>query len=313
MRITRRFSTALCAWMGLIGVERVAHAIERPAGNPAASAWEIAPTEARKRQMYAVVDSVGFWVPFDSVGETFDTGVQVRGGFGWSTHAHAHHPWGKNLRSSFEDAALSSATMVFVVLGTNDVACMRPGELCGDTADTEQERATERAKWFEEVDSAAQALTAAGKCVMWAGPRELEAVTAAVEEPRAFNQMLRDLQVRYPGQFFYVDYHRLSFENAELNESLDGPSGDRIHPWTPAANTAIANLAFESAVSLCNLADPQLEQQQASCDGSRASGPSWSFGPFIPSLLTSSWLWRRARRNAKGSGMTRDRKPPARR
>jgi hypothetical protein len=192
--------------------------------------------------------------------------------------------------------------MVFVLLGTNDVACMRPGELCGDTADTEQERATERAKWFHEVDSAAQALTASGKCVMWAGPRELEGVTAGVEEPRAFNQMLRDVQARYPGQFFYVDYHRLSFENPDLNQSLDGPSGDRIHPWTPAANTAIANLAFESAVSFCNLEQPLLAQQpQASCDGNPVSGPSWSLGPFIPLLLTTSWCWRRARRR-KGEG-----------
>jgi hypothetical protein len=230
-----------------------AEALERP---PAAGTeWEVAADSPWNEGLYVIGDSISFMVPYTETARALGEKVWQRAGFGWSTYAHRNKLWGASALSSFEDAARSPASVVFVELGTNDTACMRAGGWCGsDFPATPDAVNAERWRMLGEMLAGSQRLIDAGKCVLWAGPREIERPDSSSEEPRAFNQMLRSMQSAFPGRFFYVDYNQYTIDNQALHDSLDNvPGADRIHPATNEGRQAIANLAFWLARAWCHL------------------------------------------------------------
>jgi hypothetical protein len=252
---SRRLARGLSALCVLLtsAVAIGAHALERP---PAPNTeWEV-PAEAPWNDgLYVIGDSISFMVPYTETARALGEKVWQRAGFGWSTYGHRNKLWGQSMLSSFEDAALSPARVVFVELGTNDTSCMRAGGWCGsDFPATPEAANAERWRMLGEVLAATQRLTDAGKCVLWAGPREIERPDSGVAEPRAFNEMLRTVQTMFPGRFFYVDYNQYTIDNQALRDSLDNvPGADRIHPATPEGRQAIANLAFWLGRLWCDL------------------------------------------------------------
>ena len=246
---------ALCA-LSIVALSSVcagAEALERP---PAPDTqWEVPATPPFDDGLYVIGDSISFAVPYVETGAALGEKVWQRAGFGWSTFAHRNTLWGQSGLSSFEDAARSSAKVVFVELGTNDTACMRSGGWCfNDFPATPEAQNAERFRMLGEILGGVQRLTEAGKCVLWAGPREIERPEASSDEPRAFNQMLRLMQDAFPGRFFYVDYNQFSFDNQALRDSLDTvPGADRIHPKTAEGRQAVASLAFWLAKLWCHL------------------------------------------------------------
>jgi hypothetical protein len=223
------------------------------------------PTEGWENQggpwsygLYAIGDSISLFVPYIATGSARGHHVWERGGIGWSTQAHRTSGWGHSGLASIEDAARSPARVVWVELGTNDTACLRPGS-CWFGPTTEEAAQAERWKILSEVVQAADRLVSAGKCVVWAGPREIERPEASVQEAISFNNLLRMLQGRHPGKFFSVDYNAVTWSNPDLKRALDDDLGsgtrppDGIHPRTTEGWQVIANLALDSARDYCGL------------------------------------------------------------
>lgn len=206
--------------------------------------------------MYVVGDSISNGVPYVATGTAGGAHVWVRWQAGWSTYPHRRTLWGASNLDSFTDAARSPASVVFVQLGTNDTGCMRAGNaLCGgDHPVDEAARQNERLRMVLETTAAARQLIDAGKCVIWAGTREIDRAGSAQVDAADFNAWLRNMQGQFPGRFHYADYHAYSFDNAALRHSLDeAPGADRVHPVTAAGRQAIANLAVYLARALCHM------------------------------------------------------------
>jgi hypothetical protein len=204
--------------------------------------------------LYVIGDSISFAVPYGPTGDSLNIHTWERAGFGWSTFAHRNEHWGASGLTSFEDAAGSPASVVFVELGTNDTGCMRAAPMCWEYPDTPEKQEAERWKMVGEISAGAQQLVDAGKCVIWAGTREIERADSSYDEAKAFNLALRKLEGALPGKFFYIDYSAYSFDNEALRYSLDdAPDADHIHPKTDEGRQAVANLAFWYARLLCGL------------------------------------------------------------
>jgi lysophospholipase L1-like esterase len=242
------FTAALIA-----GLASGADALEGP---PPTTGWENQ-GGPWSNGLYAIGDSISLFVPYISTGSARGHHVWERGGIGWSTQAHRVSGWGVSGLSSIEDAARSPASVVWVQLGTNDTNCLRPNTCWGGVRDEAQAQA-ERWKIVSEVVQAAQRLVAAGKCVLWAGPREIEREGASLQEAINFNELLRYLANQYSGRFFYVDYDAATWSNDRLRSSLDDAlsdlaAPDGIHPRTAEGREVIATLAFDSARERCGL------------------------------------------------------------
>jgi len=206
--------------------------------------------------LYVIGDSISNGVPYVATGSAAGAHVWVRWQAGWSTYPHRRTRWGASNLDSFTDAARSPASTVFVQLGTNDTGCMRAGNaLCGgDYPRDEAARQNEKLRIVLETAAGARTLLDAGKCVIWAGTREIDRVGSAQVDAADMNAWLRDLQNQFPGRFYYADYHAYSFGNADLRYSLDeAPGSDRVHPVTAAGRQAIANLAVFLARAQCRM------------------------------------------------------------
>jgi lysophospholipase L1-like esterase len=238
---------------GALAARPMAQALERPGNFDVAWEGQAGPWSYG---LYVIGDSISLGVPYDTTGTNLGVHTWWRAGLGWSTLGHRTQAWPSNGLASFEDAARSPARVVFVELGTNDTGCMRGVGLCalGDYPRTEQARVTERQKMDAEVRAAAARLLQANKCVIWAGPREIEREDSGIAEAQRFNQLLRTVEAENPGRFFYLDYSWFSFQNADLKHSLDeAPEHDGIHPKTAEGRQVIANLAFWFARAWCGL------------------------------------------------------------
>lgn len=205
--------------------------------------------------MYVIGDSISRDVPYVATGTAAAAHVWVRWQAGWSTYPHRRTLWGTGNIDSFTDAARSPASVVFVQLGTNDTGCMRAGNaLCGEYPPDEAARQNEKLRIVLETAAAARQLIDAGKCVIWAGPREIDRVGSAAVDAADMNAWLRNMQSQYPGRFFYADYHTYSFDNPDLRHSLDeAPGADRVHPVTAGGRQAIANFAVFLARAQCHM------------------------------------------------------------
>ena len=205
--------------------------------------------------MYVIGDSISIGVPYVATGTANGAHVWVRWQAGWSTYPHRRTPWGASGLDSFTDAARSPASVVFVQLGTNDTGCMRPGvALCGEVPQDEAARQNEKLRIVLETAAGARQLIDAGKCVIWAGPREIDRPGSLGVDAADMNSWLRNMQTQFPGRFHYADYHAYSFDNADLRYSLDeAPDADRVHPATAPGRQAIANLAVLLARAWCHM------------------------------------------------------------
>jgi hypothetical protein len=239
------FNVSLCGVMVAAMLCTQAEALERPGSLDWAGEAQGGPFAPG---LYVIGDSISWlFVPYIATGSAAGLHVFQRTWVGGTVYSHRHQNWGASDLPSFDDAAVSPARTVFVQLGTNDTGGLRsPGM-------TPQQREIEQWLILDEVLRGTKRLIDAGKCVLWAGPREIDRPNdSSVADAASFNQLLRNLENAYPGQFFYVDYSAYSFENEALRQSLDGPSGDRIHPSTAEARQAIADLAVQSALELCH-------------------------------------------------------------
>jgi hypothetical protein len=215
--------------------------------------------------VYVLGDSISWFVPYVETDASVGLHTWIRAGIGWNVMCHsvpggdANDPAGGPIGAdgdadSFGDAARSPARAVWVELGTNDIACVLPGCFGG----APDPWLVEMARVFAEVDAEARNLVDAGKCVVWAGVRAIDRTGTPHELGEAFNQHLRDLQTRWPGRFFYVDYHAYSYQNEALRHSLDDPipglsDPDGIHPRTAEGRQAIANLALWTSRVNCQI------------------------------------------------------------
>ncbi|RZS38976.1 hypothetical protein EV193_104187 [Herbihabitans rhizosphaerae] len=252
MRIRRTGLFAALATAILISSAIPVAALERPA-----SLWVGLEAQGGPFHpgMYVIGDSISNNVPYIPTGTAAGAHVWVRWQAGWSTYPHRRTPWGAANRDSFRDAAQSPASTVFVQLGTNDVTCMRAGNpLCAYYPPTPADLRHEKNLIILETTAAATTLLNAGKCVIWAGPREINRSGSAGVDAADMNAWLRELQRRHPGRFFYADYNAYSFSNADLRYSLDeAPGSDRVHPVTAAGRQAIANFAVFLSRQLCRM------------------------------------------------------------
>lgn len=247
---------------GLIAMVAPAHAaaLERPA--EAVFYGEHAGGAADGDKLYVIGDSISAGVPYLAAGESNGLAMWVRFQAGWSAYAHRTTKWCEpepycEAQTSVRAAAESDAHTVFVQLGTNDIRCMRPDEMCAgyDPPRTEAERHQERSLIAAETLAVAKTLVDAGKCVVWAGPREVAGDTWLAADAIAMNTWLRVLEDIFPGAFFYADYHRFSFANPAVLNSLDNswmhPDADGVHPRSDEARAAIADFAVQSAINKC--------------------------------------------------------------
>ena len=235
-----------------LGTAIPAGALERPANVWYGAEEQGGPFHAG---LYVIGDSISNAVPYVATGAANGAHVWVRWQAGWTTYPHRRTPWGASNTDSFTDAARSPASTVFVQLGTNDTACMRAADYCfGDYPADEAARQNEKLRIVLETAAATRTLLDAGKCVIWAGPREIDREGSTASDAGDMNAWLRDMQRQFPGRFHYADYHAYSFDNADLRYSLDeAPGADRVHPVTPAGRQAIANLAVFLARYYCHM------------------------------------------------------------
>jgi GDSL-like lipase/acylhydrolase family protein len=206
--------------------------------------------------LYIIGDSISEGVPYVATGASAGAHVWVRWQAGWPTYPHRRTRWGVSNLDSFTDAARSPASTVFVQLGTNDTNCMRAGNpLCSnDYPHDEAARQNEKLRITLETAAGTRTLLDAGKCVLWAGPRELARPGSAQSDAADMNSWLRDLERQYPNRFYYADYNSYSFSNTDLRYALDeAPGADRVHPHTAAGRQAIANFALFLARARCHL------------------------------------------------------------
>lgn len=214
--------------------------------------------------LYVIGDSISVGVPYLAAGKERGLPVWVRYQAGWSTYAHRSTPWCApepdcDVRTSVRAAAESDASAVFIQLGTNDLRCLRPDPLCApyNPPHTAAQREQERALIGAETLAMAKTLIDAGKCVVWAGPREVPGDTWLTEDAIAMNTWLRALEDVFPGMFYYADYHRLTIRDDALFNSLDNPlmfpDVDRVHPRSDEARAVIADFAVESVINKCGV------------------------------------------------------------
>ncbi|AEF41134.1 hypothetical protein [Hoyosella subflava] len=212
--------------------------------------------------LYVIGDSISVDVPYLEVGEEQGLRVWVRYQAGWSAFAHRTSKWCSpepfcQPQTSVSAAAQSDASTVFVQLGTNDIRCLRPDPLCAPYLPplSPEQRDAERSLIAAETLAVAKTLIDAGKCVVWAGPREVAGDTWLADDAAAMNGWLRALEKVFPGNFYYADYHALSFADEALLTSLDNPwahpDADRVHPRSVEGRQAIAEFAVSTAVSQC--------------------------------------------------------------
>jgi hypothetical protein len=263
----RRMGIALSCLLAMIGTVMIpavpAQALERtPCGRNLFGMGQSGPWAPG---IYVIGDSISWFVPYGATNTAAGLHTWERAGIGWNVMCHSvsggdtNDPTGAPIGAdgdadSFGDAARSPAQAIWVELGTNDVACVMPG--CAGPAPAPW--LVEMQRIFTEVDAEAQRLVNAGKCVVWAGVRAIDRTGTPSEIGEAFNQHLRDLQNRWSGRFFYVDYHAYSYQNEALRHSLDDPipgaaAPDGIHPRTAEGRQAIANLALLTSRVHCGI------------------------------------------------------------
>ncbi|WP_158894770.1 SGNH/GDSL hydrolase family protein [Amycolatopsis anabasis] len=216
--------------------------------------------------IYVIGDSISLLVPYGPTNTAAGLHTWERVGIGWNVMCHSvpggdtndpapgHDIGDDGDADSFGDAGRSPAQAVWIELGSNDIACIMPG--CPGTPPDPV--LVEFQRIFTEVDAEAQRLADRGKCVVWAGAREIDRRGTPPEVARAFNQHLRDLQNRWPGRFFYVDYHAYSYQNEALRRSLDDPipgqnPPDGLHPRTAEGRQAIASLELWTSRAHCGI------------------------------------------------------------
>jgi hypothetical protein len=263
----RRLGIALSGFVAVVGMVVVpavpAQALERtPCGRNLFGMGQSGPWA---RGIYVIGDSISFFVPYGATNTAAGLHTWERAGIGWNVTCHSvpggdtNDPAGGAIGAdgdadSFGDAARSPAEAIWVELGTNDIGCILPG-CFGATPDP---WLVELGRVFAEVDAEAQRLVDAGKCVVWAGVRAIDRTGTAASFGQAFNQHLSDLRNRWPGRFFYVDYHAYSYANEALRHALDDPIDganppDGIHPRTAEGRQAIANLALLTSRAHCGV------------------------------------------------------------
>jgi hypothetical protein len=216
----------------------------------------LAPTPA-DGGLDVIGDSISSGVPYIQRAAADGARSEVRAWAGWTVMLHRLvTSWNDSPDASFDDAATGTWGAVFVELGTNDIACLHGGSTCWENASVNPEwRAAEQAKIADQVQAAAATLLDAGKCVVWAGPRESPGSDATDVEN--FNTQLRDLERDHPGEFAYVDYDAYSQADEALRSDFARAGSDGVHPQTAGGRAAIAELAVTSAEQRCGLAaDP---------------------------------------------------------
>ena len=180
-------------------------------------------------------------------------GMAISGHMYWDSSSRNDGTWPDRDVPSFTDAANSNAKAVLIELGTNDLL-----DQCTASDDTPNCLFT--------VESSAEAainqLLAAGKVVIWSGPRNIDPSTAGAEEPNGvyaqFNNFLASYaanQTVAPEKFFYANWdqyvlgganqpegtaQRALYDDLVLNTEGDF-GGGHIHPNTAGAIQAIAN------------------------------------------------------------------------
>jgi hypothetical protein len=209
--------------------------------------------------LYVIGDSISGGVPYVDRAAADGVRSEVRSWVGWTTRFHRLvTSWDTSPLASFDEAAAGSWSAVFVQLGTNDIACLHGGVYCQVRADdTPEHLAEERGKVVAEVTAATDELLAAGKCVLWAGPRH--GVSTDASDVDAFEAALDGLQAAHPGAFHNVDFDAYTASDDALRADFARPESDGVHPTTAEARAAIAELAVTEAERECGLgADPSL-------------------------------------------------------
>lgn len=220
-----------------------------------------------------------------------------------AVHAHSGFTAGDHLRRvnwpgnptvpTVFDAAASNAQTVFIELGTNDVSCMHrsqympkmPGTtktdaaslICDDNPKVLPDlpataysnwRTQQRTTIQNEVFALLDALTQT-KCVIVAGPREVDLYGAKVEDNRWFNDMLKAYGALHPNaRFHYANLDAYAKSNQAMKddwgvkwspywETVGGqlrylyrkdPAGSfEVHQHTLEASNALADFAVQAA------------------------------------------------------------------
>jgi hypothetical protein len=212
-----------------------------------------------KGGLYVIGDSISQGVPYVETAASVGANAWVRAHPGWAIQSHRHRTEWSNHLDSFSDAAASDASTVFVQLGTNDAWCLRwAGGACAQFGTVPDDNPgypdfayREKLAIVIEMKAAIDTLLAAGKCVIWAGPREINTAAAYAEDFRFFNDWIKGLANQYPGSLFYAGYHEFANGNPDLRDDL--ALGDPIHPDTAAGRQAIASLVVYEAQGLCHM------------------------------------------------------------
>jgi hypothetical protein len=196
----------------------------------------------------------------------FKTYLRARDGF--DTGYQMYYRGWPNGVPSFTDAVRSGARAVLVQLGTNDVGCLRySATMCRTTPPVDSPRFP---RWYRNqvsaivrrMKAAVDQLLDAGKCVIWAGPRESESNYARKSDSQRINRWLKRYSAnhpQHPGKFIYADWDRAVYRTPALNADLvaqtDSPPNwpDSIHPQTEEGRQALANFQVRYAKNRCGL------------------------------------------------------------
>lgn len=234
--------------------------------------------------IYVIGDSISWQVPYVQRAAAQGVAATVRSVPGWSLRYHrVVDTWPGSDVDSVADAAASDAAAVVLQLGTNDVACLhRAPNWCPATPEDDDPAhpafvARQREAIRDEQAAAVDTLLAAGKCVVWAGPRRpaTDGIITA-EDVDWFNGTLRDLALAHPGRVHDAGYAAHVAATPALAGDFAAPESDGIHPRTAAARDALADLVLEQALAHCpvdRLAPPPAPDPPAGAPAPPAVAP----------------------------------------
>ncbi|MDB4985025.1 MAG: hypothetical protein JWN04_203 [Myxococcaceae bacterium] len=187
---------------------------------------------------------------------------------------------GSGGNTTVADVLASNARVVYIELGTNDVSCMHrstfvpPGpdgvedgasvDTCDQLkdkgnlvipADTDAGytawRDAQRAKIKSDALALINDLVSANRCVIWAGPREINIYGSRAEDYAWFNNVLKAYATTKPG-FHYANLDLYAKNTpaltADWGKDWDG-KGLNVHPQTGAAAYALAQFAILGAAT----------------------------------------------------------------
>ncbi len=230
--------------------------------------------------LYVIGDSISArgWREIVGTGRAagFKTYVRARNGFD-TGYQMFYDDWPNGV-PSFTDAARSSAKAVLVQLGTNDAECLHRSKTCRKPPPDDSPLF---ARWYRRqlgrivhrMKAGIDQLLVARKCVIWAGPREVDTrLPGRREDFERINGWLRKYSRRYsqhtkglgspawrPEKLVYADWdaavHRSPALKSDLVAQTDSPPNppDPVHPQTQAARQAVANFEIRYAKSRCGL------------------------------------------------------------